>query len=1079
MMSTLSFTGIFVLAVLFFIYFSWTYTSKDGIQNQKSTDWPILFVLAAALLLRIIVSGSIRGHGVDIGCFSAWSNMIFDKGINEFYSYCRANNVFVDYPPGYMYLLYIVGAVKKLLEISADTKPYYILLKMPAVLADIAAAYVLYRFAKDKISNTGAIVVAMLYAFNPFTYLNSAAWGQVDSVFALFALLSFVFLYEDKPEWSAGAFAISLLVKPQALIFFPVYIWFIIDLFVKKNPKALIISLRSVGVGFAAFLIGVLTFSKNFDIWWIVELYQKTLSSYPYASLNAFNLFALVGKNWAGVGEPFIIFSFNVWSTFFLTCGVLASAVIYFMWQGKERIFLSAAFINITMFILAAKMHERYLFPAFVLLLAAYVVGKNKKILSVYGILSVAFYFNVAYVFAKAMQNPPVYHIPRTDGLMLTISFVTVATYIYLCYIIIRGMNAMKVEAMGNELENMQENSEQGRQESGERKKGKKNQSPPPKAPDVSFPIASSAPIIKYTRLDFILLLSLLIVYSAIAYFNLGDTKAPQSYHVFKNSEVIVADLGSSVKVDKMMIFQGQTTPKYRLAYSLDGVNFEQGEEFEKGYVFQWIENPIGKPVRYVKITNVKGGAGVMMNEIAFIAEGKPLPIVSISGKDGTIIPELYDEQNIVPDRISYQNGTYFDEIYHARTAFENLNGIEPTETSHPPLGKLIMAIGVKIFGMTPFGWRFMGTLFGIIMIAAMYLFGRQVFKSEWFAFIAAFLMTFDFMHLTQTRIATIDSYAVVFIILMYYFMYQFYETNFLTDEPRKYLKPLFYSGLFFGIGAASKWICIYAGIGLAVMFFANVIGRMVEYNRAWDNKYKNSKQAQFIRRQFYPIMGRLLGFAALFFIVIPFSVYVLSYFPFVFIKGNSYSLGQVFSYQKFMFNYHNKLTASHPYGSPWYTWPVMYKPMWYYAGQSLPSGVISSISAFGNPAVWWTGLAATFVALFSGVLKKDKIVLFLFVGYMSQYMPWMGISRVIFIYHYFASVPFIIMFVVYVMKLIYDSASTPKSLLGLKIGAGVYLGIVLLLFVMFYPVLSGYEVDKSYVEHTLRWMKSWVFFSG
>ena len=91
----------------------------------------------------------------------------------------------------------------------------------------------------------------------------------------------------------------------------------------------------------------------------------------------------------------------------------------------------------------------------------------------------------------------------------------------------------------------------------------------------------------------------------------------------------------------------------------------------------------------------------------------------------------------------------------------------QPYEYTHPPLGKDLMMIGIALFGMTPFGWRFMGTIMGILMVPVMYLLVKQLVKRTDLSFIGCFLMTFDCMHFTQTRIATIDSYAVLFIMVM------------------------------------------------------------------------------------------------------------------------------------------------------------------------------------------------------------------------------------------------------------------------------------------------------------------------
>jgi predicted membrane-bound dolichyl-phosphate-mannose-protein mannosyltransferase len=143
----------------------------------------------------------------------------------------------------------------------------------------------------------------------------------------------------------------------------------------------------------------------------------------------------------------------------------------------------------------------------------------------------------------------------------------------------------------------------------------------------------------------------------------------------------------------------------------------------------------------------------------------------------------LFDEQELAVDRATNMNGTYFDEIYHARTAYEMINHYYCYENTHPPLGKEIMALGIMIFGMNPFGWRFMGTLFGVFMVIVMYLFARQFFKSTKYAALTTLLFTFDFMHFVQTRIATIDVFVVLFIMLSYYFMYKYTQLSF-YDTP-------------------------------------------------------------------------------------------------------------------------------------------------------------------------------------------------------------------------------------------------------------------------------------------------------
>ena len=111
--------------------------------------------------------------------------------------------------------------------------------------------------------------------------------------------------------------------------------------------------------------------------------------------------------------------------------------------------------------------------------------------------------------------------------------------------------------------------------------------------------------------------------------------------------------------------------------------------------------------------------AALHLHEIGIFGDGSTaiLPIAMVSEQDVNAADEgktanLFDEPATVPYTPTYMNGSYFDEIYHARTAYEHLHQIEPYESTHPPLGKVLMSIGIYVFGLNPFGWRIIGTLF-------------------------------------------------------------------------------------------------------------------------------------------------------------------------------------------------------------------------------------------------------------------------------------------------------------------------------------------------------------------------------
>ena len=173
---------------------------------------------------------------------------------------------------------------------------------------------------------------------------------------------------------------------------------------------------------------------------------------------------------------------------------------------------------------------------------------------------------------------------------------------------------------------------------------------------------------------------------------------------------------------------------------------------------------------------------------------------------------------------------------------------------------------------------------------------------------------------------------------------------------------------------------------------------------------------------------------------------------------------------QESILGYHAGLGGDdHYFRSPWYQWSIIWWPMWYYSGSAyMPEGMISSISCMGNPAVWWSGLIALIAVLIRCAWKKraDKNHLLVLVGFASQFLPWVLVPRSTFIYHYFASVPFIILCTVLMIGWL--KKKDPKMA---KYTAVTLLIAALILFAAFYPLESGYPVAESYAKY-LRWFK-------
>ena len=199
-------------------------------------------------------------------------------------------------------------------------------------------------------------------------------------------------------------------------------------------------------------------------------------------------------------------------------------------------------------------------------------------------------------------------------------------------------------------------------------------------------------------------------------------------------------------------------------------------------------------------------------------------------------------------------------------------------------------------------------------------------------------------------------------------------------------------------------------------------------------------------------------------------------------IKWNSNSLnkllGRMARNQESMYSYHSNLEAEHPFSSMSYEWPIMKRPIWYY-NQTISGDTQENISAFGNPLVWWAGIPAFVFMIYLAIKERDKKSLFLIIAYLAQFLPWFAVSRCTFIYHYFPSVPFITIMIAYALYRFYQFMSgrkKQKAALGICIGYAV---AAVALFVLFYPVLSGYPMDYNVGVDYLRWFESWVLVSG
>ena len=530
---------------------------------------------------------------------------------------------------------------------------------------------------------------------------------------------------------------------------------------------------------------------------------------------------------------------------------------------------------------------------------------------------------------------------------------------------------------------------------------------------------------------DYITIFIILLIYGIISFINLGDYNSPQTFYSANLDDSITFALEKYDVIDYIMLFNGYNNSKYQIYTSLNNKDYTYINQLDGNGAFAWDKRIISKKSKYVRISFKKDST---LGEVAFYnKDGNYLNIKSIHDNKGKIINKLNDEKDVIPKQISYMNSSYFDEIYFARTAYEYAHNIKTYEWTHPPLGKIIQMIPVVLTNhFSPFIYRFMGNIAGILMIFVMYLFGKIIFKYRKYAILSSLILCLDTFHFTQTRMGTVDSHLVLFILLAAYFMYRF-----IKEEKVGYL---FLSGLMFALSISVKWTGFYGGLGLAIIYFIYM----------FKNKNFNAE---------YIVKG------SVFFIVIPLIIYCFIYllFPNNLLYTNN--LKNIEIEQNKMYTYHSNLDDDHPFSSKWYTWPFSYKPVWYHQ-EIYNSKIKESISGIGNLVIWILCIFGFIYTFLKFILKKDKDSLFLIIMFLSLWLPYAFIGRVMFLYHYFPALLFIMLCLVNLLK---DINKKCKYIIP------IFLIVSLLFFIIYYPVISGIPTSSEYIDR-LQLFNSWIF---
>ncbi len=390
----------------------------------------------------------------------------------------------------------------------------------------------------------------------------------------------------------------------------------------------------------------------------------------------------------------------------------------------------------------------------------------------------------------------------------------------------------------------------------------------------------------------------------------------------------------------------------------------------------------------------------------------------------------------------------------------------------HPPLAKLLVKFFGDILGVSynadfamignTLPWeiiilRILPVLAGIILPLIIYFICRHINMSKLASFSAAILICLENSLIVQSRFIMFDSIMILFgfSALLLYLIY-------IKNERRKSLH------VFSAILAAAAFSIKWTGFAFPLLIVIMEIIRTRKFLSI----------ARFI--SVYALIG-LIFYTSIFAVHFSYlkntgkgDVFMSDRFQKT-LMGNTHAsnpsiqpkgfFGKFIELNIVMYESHKTLTAGHTYGSKWHTWPLMLRPIFYW--QTMPEAG-SYIYLLGNPFLYWFGTLSILFLIFYLIFRRQsqQAGLFITIGFLVSFIPFIFIGRIMFLYHYQAALIFSIMAIAFVVDRITSH----------RIRAVTFVGVVamsLMLFIYFSPLTYGLPLDDSQLTDRM-WLSSW-----
>ncbi|HUP56885.1 MAG TPA: phospholipid carrier-dependent glycosyltransferase [Bdellovibrionota bacterium] len=410
--------------------------------------------------------------------------------------------------------------------------------------------------------------------------------------------------------------------------------------------------------------------------------------------------------------------------------------------------------------------------------------------------------------------------------------------------------------------------------------------------------------------------------------------------------------------------------------------------------------------------------------------------------------------------QIGTPKGFSFDEFHYVPSAKQFLELKENQNWEHPPLGKMIMAVGIGIFGDNHLGWRVMSTVFGALTLVGMYLWGLALFRDRRIAFWIALLTFVNHLLYVQARIGMLDTFMFAFIAWGAAAFCAAWDTKLPIDRQRRYLA---FAGWMLGLAMATKWF--------GVIAWASCLGLvlLVRQLQAWGVRLENAREEDWYSPTLWKSLSR--RDLAKYLVLYPFLAYYAAFIPRILIEYQGPWYGAPFAFfemQARMYDGQLRVVSTHPYMSQWWQWPLLSRPIWY-AFES-EKGIARGVVLLGNPLVMWGGLLALVACAVEWFKYRSRDAFLIFYFYVAFFVSWIVIPRKVSFYYYYYPAGMVLS-----LALGYVFFHGEKGELFKRPWARwAFFGIAAGLFVYFIPVLSGIPIDDGAFRKWM-WFRSWI----